>query len=120
MEEELDERLGAFDGALHDVACPVDRVSEGAASAFDGLICLFAETLCLLLEVVGCIFEIVACVLDTLAELSSRLDASLRSVEESDCSSCGDADAESEPVIFCAHFDVYLMPYLASLPLRFL
>jgi hypothetical protein len=106
VEEGLDERLGALDGALHDVACPVDRVSEGAASAFDGLIRLFAETLCLLLEVVGCIFEIVACVLDALTELFSRFDAGLWSVEESDCSSCRDADAESEPVIFCAHFDV--------------
>jgi hypothetical protein len=27
----------------------------------------------------------------------------LRSVEESDCGSGGDADAEGEPVIFCTH-----------------
>jgi hypothetical protein len=106
VEEGLDEGLRRLDCALRDVTGLVDGVSDLTAGAFDRLFRLFAETLCLFLEIVGCIFEVVACVLDAFTELSARSDAGLRSVEESDCSSCGDADAESEPVIFCAHFDV--------------
>src|SRR6266851_7441240 len=116
----LDERLGGLDGVLHDVAGLVDGALNLAACPFERLFRLFAETLCLLLEIVGCIFEVVACVLDALAELSACSDTGLRSVKESDCGSCGDADAESEPVIFCTHFDVTSCLIWLLFPLRFL
>ena len=64
---ELDERLGRFHGALHDIAGFVDGAfPTGPRVRLIGLIRLLAETLCLLLEIVGCIFEIVACVVDAL------------------------------------------------------
>src|ERR1700744_1232671 len=102
---ELDERLGGFDRALDDVASLVDGILDMATSALDGLFGLFAKVLCLFLEVVGGVFEIVACVFDSLAELLAGFDPGLGSVEKSDGRSCGDADAEGEPVVFCAHFD---------------
>jgi hypothetical protein len=44
----------------------------------------------------------------------------LRSVKKSDCSSCGDSDSKSKPVIFCAHYDFTSCPCRASLCVGFL
>src|ERR1700760_1998858 len=86
--DELDERLGGFDGALDDVAGLVDGVLDVTASALDGFFGLFAEALCLLFEIVRGVFEVVSCVLDSLAELLAGLDPGLGSVEKSDGRSC--------------------------------
>ncbi len=91
--------------ALDDVAGLVDHIFDVAASLLDSLFGFLAETLGLLLEVVGGVFEVVACVLDSLAELLARFGAGLWSVKESDGGSCGDADSEGEPVVFCDSFD---------------
>src|SRR5437868_8682675 len=115
----LDERLRRFHCTLDDIASFVDSVSDLTARAFDRLLSLLAETLCLLFEVVGCIFEVVACVLDALAELFAGFDAGLRSVKKSDCSSCSDSDSKSEPVTFCAHYDVTSCPCRACLGFGF-
>jgi hypothetical protein len=116
--ESLDERLGGFDGALDDVACLVDGVSDMAASALDGFFGFLAETLSLLLEVVGCVLEIVAGVLDSLAELLARLGSSLRCVKKRDRGSCCDSNAEGQPVTFLTHFELTSC-FLRLYPFRF-
>src|ERR1700722_262048 len=99
----LDQRLRGLDGTVYGVASLVDGVIHLAFAALDCLLCLVAETLSLSFEVVACVLEIIACVLRCPAELLARLDSCLRSVEESDCGSCADADAEGEPVVLCTH-----------------
>jgi hypothetical protein len=99
----LDERLSRFDRAVDGVARFIYGGVDLAFRTLDGILCLFAEALCLGFEVVACIFEIVSGVLNSPAELFARFDPSLRSIKQ--CNRCSGAytDAESKPVMSCAH-----------------
>jgi hypothetical protein len=99
----LDKGLCGLYGAVDDIARLIDGIVHLPLRSFDCLLRFFAETLCLRFQVVSRIFKIISSFLYPSAKLFSSSDPGLRSVEKGDGGTCADADAESEPIILCAH-----------------
>jgi hypothetical protein len=110
---ELNEGLCGLDCALDDVSGFVNRVINLTFCAFDCLLGFVTEALRLSLQIVSGIFKVITSVFSSLAKLLAGLGAGLWSVEESDCGSCADANAEGEPIILCTH-SKYLVKEFAS------